>query len=211
MSKPLLLEPKIADFGGSLIRGLAFAPKTISVRAQLPLSSLRAECKSESLTAEVIQHAQDTSKFNIVVSAQSGKLSAGFFESSIQLHCTSDAGESIPPVRLPVVALVREQVEIVPANHSFGSKRLGDTGKETFYLRSLTGSAFDVDDIEYPSAELTVTALPIADAGKHGVAFLISVPIKSQRTQRLQVVFTVSTREGARFALPLSLEYFGIE
>jgi len=149
---PLLLEPYEVDFGDNLVQGQPFSSRRVSVTSTTPLARVIARSDSARVSAKLTPVGDGNSRELEIV--PEGSLGPGPWQANVLLEMLTATGEAIPPKRLRVRGVVKEDIEAVPSVVLLGACPVGGTAQETVVLRSTSGKPFEVRAVKTTSQHL---------------------------------------------------------
>lgn len=106
------------------------------------------------IRAVIESTAPDTNEFELRM--QAGELPLGVVEREVLVQATNATGDELPAVAVSVTGSVVSDVQVVPPMLTFGVRHQGERAAETVILRSRSGRAFHVADVETTSNSLRV-------------------------------------------------------
>lgn len=201
-------SPRALHFGESLVRGQAFAPKTVSVLVHVPVKSLTARCEPALAEAVVRPVDGDERRFELTVLPNS-TLAFGPVAFRVLLQGSLRDGTELPPYPVRVEGTVVEDIQALPALVQFGACPLGKTVQETIILHSLHEKAFDVEKIDNGSADLEV--VPGTRVLPHRKEYRLSQKIARAENQSGRVEFAIRTGQGESLKVAVEVKYFGMD
>ncbi len=193
-------------FGDTLIRGSPFSPRTLTLRAQMPLKEVRVEGQPKGVSIRVEQVQSGAPIYRLTIQPQAN-LSAGPFSESLDLVGVTPQGRTVWGATLQVDGKVLEDIQAIPPSLSLGARKVGETVQSEVFLRSASGKAFTMEGIVVESADQNVE--PAAGAPVRGRVFRLTQRITRLGAQSAQLKFFVVTETKERVTVPVDIGYYG--
>jgi hypothetical protein len=205
VKKVLHVSPPQIDFEESLIRGLPFESRSVSITCHAPVADIYAWFADPMLKTEVSRIGD--SEYVLTVAPEATLNRSVTCET--HLTAVSPAGLNYPPVKLPIHARVVEDVRLVPISLSVGAHQLGETVSDIVSLTSRTGRPFSVIESSANSKDVDIEPL-LRDGPNDDAKFRVSVRITERKEKCVTAKFSVCVHDGKTIELPLAVSYFGL-
>jgi hypothetical protein len=145
------LSPQSVELGDELTSGEPFPAATVSVRPNVCLRSLTADCDPSYASVSIEQDRGDSSDMcKVLRVTPSTTLGRGPFAFAIQVQGETDRGELLPPQPVTVKGEVLPNVRPSPRTIDFGLLRAGENREVDLFLASKNGAAFLLTGVRSP-------------------------------------------------------------
>jgi hypothetical protein len=197
-------EPRVLDFGESLVMGQSFDSRAVEVTAHMPLDSLVGSWDQALAAVQVIRLPEDPHKFSLQVQPRAN-LSVGPLKFAITLQPISQDGTRFPGVQVPVEGRVMDDVQVTPSKVLFGARPLGQKVEDTVVVHSLSGRPFEIRRVETASDDVTVNLLD--DSLRASYQFRVTQVVSKPGNETSEVRFTIHTKEKSAATVTLRVSY----
>ncbi|MGD9856807.1 MAG: hypothetical protein AB7U20_17810 [Planctomycetaceae bacterium] len=155
----VVANPPLVVCGESSIRSPAFAPFRIDLTYVVDIETVTAACTSAQAGVETVR--VDGRQWRLdVTPAPENKPAVGEFRCHVEVNHTAEGGDPLPPLRIPVMgARVPDVAATVLPSPVLGTHPVGANVPVVVRLRSRTGSRFEVEAADLPSAALRVESI----------------------------------------------------
>lgn len=145
--KALKVENGFVDLGDVSVLDERNVSAGVRVMCVEPVASLAASC--DPAFGEVHDSTlAGPSGFREIQFTLAKGLPLGPFQTSLQLVPVEGEGKSLPPISVPVVGRMVEDIQFFPAEVALGAVKLGESESETVELRSLSGRVIAVESAD---------------------------------------------------------------
>lgn len=183
-------DPAVVVCKEESVRAPAFAPFSINLEYGVDVNAVTAACDPELATASIVQVDPTNWRVDVSPTAQpDGRL--GEFRFAVDVTHTTDSGESLPPISIPVTGTrVSDVVADVLPSSVLGRHSVGTPVPFTVRLHSRTDSPFE--------AELVDDGVRVESIQREGagITYALSREVEHKGLRNLDVTFRVKHGDG---------------